>query len=254
METIELEERGKITIIYLNRPEKRNAINIKMAEEIASVLTELNDNSNVRVVIITGKGGSFSAGADVKEMYETQVEEIVRKGHMPLWNALRRFRKPVIAVINGVAAGGGLELAMACDIIIAEKGTKLGQPEINLGIIPGAGGTQRLTRTIGKYKAMKLVLTGELITAEEAERMGLITALTEPGKGLEEAIKLAQEITKRPSFAVELAKESVSKATETNLEQGLDIERRNFYLTLTTDEGKEGMKAFIEKRKPSWMK
>jgi enoyl-CoA hydratase/carnithine racemase len=170
-ETIQLEEKGKIGIIRLNRPDKLNAINFKMVSELVDAFNYI-ENSKIKVVIITGNGKAFSAGADVKEMSETPLEEIIMKGHMPLWDRMRTFKKPIIAALNGVTAGGGLELAMACDIIIAAESAKLGQPEITLGIIPGAGGTQRLTRTIGKYKAIELVLTGRLISAWEAEKNG----------------------------------------------------------------------------------
>ena len=167
---------------------------------------------------------------------------------------LRSFKKPIIAALNGITAGGGLELAMACDIIIAAESAKLGQPEINLGIIPGAGGTQRLTRTVGKFRAMELVLTGKLISAREAEAYGLVNKVVPDNSLLDEAIKLAKEITTKPAITIMLAKEAVNKAWDTLLQQGLDIERRNFYLALSTEEAKEGMKAFIEKRKPRWEK
>lgn len=252
MNTIEVQRSGKAGIIFLNRPERLNALTVEMAEEIEEALRELDSDPQVRVIVITGRGKAFSAGADVREMSNMPVEEVMRKGHAPLWEGIRRTRKPIIAALNGVAAGGGFELAMSCDLIIAERSVKVGQPEINLGIIPGAGGTQRLTRTIGKYRAMELILTGRLISAEEAYQWGLLTKIVEDGRALEESMKLVEEIANRPPVAIELAKESVNRATETLLRDGLDIERRNFYITLTTQEGKEGMKAFIEKRKPNW--
>ncbi|EWG06399.1 MAG: Enoyl-CoA hydratase/isomerase [Candidatus Aramenus sulfurataquae] len=209
------------------------------------------ENSKIKVVIITGNGKAFSAGADVKEMSETPLEEIIMKGHMPLWDRMRTFKKPIIAALNGVTAGGGLELAMACDIIIAAESAKLGQPEINLGIIPGAGGTQRLTRTIGKYKAIELVLTGR-ISAWEAEKMGLVTKVVPDSSLMDEALRLAEEIASKPLLSIVLAKDAVTRALETTLQQGLDIERRDFYVALASEEAKEGMKAFLEKRKPRW--
>ncbi|AHC52309.1 enoyl-CoA hydratase [Sulfolobus acidocaldarius SUSAZ] len=251
-ETIKLETKDKkIGIIKLNRPDRLNAINFKMVDDLVNALDEL-EKSPVKVVIITGEGKAFSAGADVKEMVDTPLKEIVLKGHMPLWEKMRSFKKPVIAAVNGVAAGGGLELAMACDIIIASESAKFGQPEINLGIIPGAGGTQRLTRTVGKYNAMKIVLTGELISAKEAKDMGLVVKVVPDGSLIDEAIRLANEIASKPLFSLILAKEAVNRALETNLQQGLDIERRNFYVALASEEAKEGMKAFLEKRKPRW--
>ncbi|MEM0173089.1 MAG: enoyl-CoA hydratase-related protein [Sulfolobaceae archaeon] len=251
-ETIKVEKIGRICIIRLNRPDKLNAINIKMVDELVDALNQIENDNDIRVVIITGSGRAFSAGADVKEMVDSKLEFIIRKGHLPLWERLRNFRKPIIAALNGITAGGGLELAMACDIIIAAESAMLGQPEINLGIMPGAGGTQRLTRTIGKYKAMELVLTGKLISAREAERLGLVTKVVPDEALLDEALRLANEIASKPPLAVELAKEAVNRALETNLQQGLDIERRNFILTLATEDAKEGMMAFLEKRKPRW--
>jgi len=165
MNTVIEETVESARIFRLNRPERLNAINLEMVEDLVSSFNRAEDDSNVRVVIITGNGRAFSAGADVKEMASMRLEDVVRKGHMPLWERMKTFRKPIIAAVNGVAAGGGLELAMACDIIIAAESAMMGQPEINLGIIPGAGGTQRLTRAIGKYKAMELVLTGKLVPA-----------------------------------------------------------------------------------------
>ncbi|WP_238026955.1 enoyl-CoA hydratase/isomerase family protein [Metallosphaera javensis (ex Hofmann et al. 2022)] len=243
-------EKGEIGIIRLNRPEKLNAINMEMVYDMVEAFNELRSQS--KAVIITGNGKAFSAGADVKEMLEMSIEQVTREGHMPLWDAMRGFRKPIIAAVNGVAAGGGLELAMACDMIVAGESARLGQPEINLGIIPGAGGTQRLTRTLGKYRAMEMVLTGKLITAWEAYRMGLVTKVVPDEALIPEAMRLAREIAGKSGFAVEMGKEAVNKALETLLQQGLDLERRNFYVTLVSQDGKEGMRAFIEKRKPEW--
>ncbi|WP_338604645.1 enoyl-CoA hydratase-related protein [Sulfolobus tengchongensis] len=250
--TIQIEVRENIGIIKLNRPDRLNAINFQMVDDLVKALDELENDSRVKVVIITGNGRAFSAGADVKEMLETPLEDIMKKGHMPLWEKLRTFKKPIIAALNGITAGGGLELAMACDIIISSESAKLGQPEINLGIMPGAGGTQRLTRVLGKYKAMELVLTGKLIDAREAEKYGLVNKVVPDNALIDEAIRLAKEIAEKPMISLMLAKESVAKAWETLLQQGLDIERRNFYLALNTKEAKEGMKAFLEKRKPRW--
>ncbi|BFH72843.1 enoyl-CoA hydratase-related protein [Sulfurisphaera javensis] len=250
--TVIYEIKDNIAIVRLNRPEKLNALNMEMVWDFVNVFNELEKNKDVKVVIITGSGRAFCAGADVNEMANMKVEDIVRVGHMPMWERLRTFRKPVIAALNGLTVGGGLELAMACDIIIASENAQLGQPEINLGIIPGAGGTQRLTRTIGKYKGMEMVLTGKLISAWEAYRRGLVVKVVPEEALLDEAIRLAKEIASKSSFAVELGKEAVNKAFDTTLQQGLDIERRNFYTALFSEDGKEGMRAFIEKRKPNW--
>lgn len=252
--TVAVEKRGSAAILRLNRPDKMNAINMEMVLDIVDALNGLEKDCGVSVVIVTGNGRAFSSGADVREMSGMQLADIVREGHAPLWERLRTFRKPVIAALNGITAGGGLELAMACDIAIASKDAKLGQTEINLGIIPGAGGTQRLTRAVGKQKAMELVLTGALITADEAESMGLVLKAVDPSVLMEEALELAGSISSHPAFAVELAKESVNRAFETTLHQGLEMERGNFYLSLSHPDGVEGMRAFLEKRKPEWKK
>ncbi|MEM3863340.1 MAG: enoyl-CoA hydratase-related protein [Metallosphaera sp.] len=250
MNTIILEQENDIGIIKLNRPDKLNAINMEMVYDIVQALSTLRNS--VKAVIITGNGKAFSAGADVREMMNMSLESVVREGHMPLWDAMRSFRKPIIAALNGTTAGGGLELAMACDLIVSAESARLGQPEINLGIIPGAGGTQRLTRSVGKYRAMELVLTGKLISAWEAYRMGLVTKVVPDEALMSEVKRMAKEIAHKSGFSVELGKEAVNKALETTLQQGLDLERRNFYMALVSDDGKEGMKAFIEKRKPVW--
>ncbi|MEM0072856.1 MAG: enoyl-CoA hydratase-related protein [Metallosphaera sp.] len=250
MNTIILEQENDIGIIKLNRPDKLNAINMEMVYDIVQALSALRNS--VKAVIITGNGKAFSAGADVREMMNMPLESVVREGHMPLWDAMRSFRKPIIAALNGTTAGGGLELAMACDLIVSAESARLGQPEINLGIIPGAGGTQRLTRSVGKYRAMELVLTGKLISAWEAYRMGLVTKVVPDEALMSEVKRMAKEIAHKSGFSVELGKEAVNKALETTLQQGLDLERRNFYMALVSDDGKEGMKAFIEKRKPVW--
>jgi len=201
MNTVIEETVESARIFRLNRPERLNAINLEMVEDLVSSFNRAEDDSNVRVVIITGNGRAFSAGADVKEMASMRLEDVVRKGHMPLWERMKTFRKPIIAAVNGVAAGGGLELAMACDIIIAAESAMMGQPEINLGIIPGAGGTQRLTRAIGKYKAMELVLTGKLVPAREMERMGLVSQVVPDSWLMDESLRMAGEIASKSPFA-----------------------------------------------------
>ncbi|MEM3767706.1 MAG: enoyl-CoA hydratase/isomerase family protein, partial [Metallosphaera sp.] len=192
MNTIILEQENDIGIIKLNRPDKLNAINMEMVYDIVQALSTLRNS--VKAVIITGNGKAFSAGADVREMMNMPLESVVREGHMPLWDAMRSFRKPIIAALNGTTAGGGLELAMACDLIVSAESARLGQPEINLGIIPGAGGTQRLTRSVGKYRAMELVLTGKLISAWEAYRMGLVTKVVPDEALMSEVKRMAKEI------------------------------------------------------------
>ena len=250
--TVLLEKRGRVCIIRLNRPEKLNSINMEMVDGLVAAFDECAADAEIKVVILTGNGKAFSAGADVRELSGMSLAEMVRRGHMPLWDRMKGFRKPVIAAVNGAAVGGGLELAMACDICIASRSAKFGQAEINLGIIPGAGGTQRLTRALGKTRAMELVLTGKLIGAAEAAACGLVSGVCDDELLMEETLALASQMAEKPMFALELAKESINRAFETTLSQGLDIERRNFYLSITHPDGKEGISAFLEKRKAEW--
>jgi len=250
--TVEFEVKDGIGLLYLNRPERLNAINMEMVSDLVEVLTRCSADTSVRTIVITGRGRAFCAGADVRELLEMPFAAVVRGGHLPLWQSMRTVRKPIIAALNGVTAGGGLELAMACDIAMAARSAKLGQPEVNLGIIPGAGGTQRLTRAVGKQKAMEMVLTGRMIDAEEAASLGLVLRVVEDGALMDETLSLAHQISSHSSFAVELAKESVNAAFETPLQTGLDLERRNFYTSITHFDGQEGMRAFLEKRKAEW--
>ncbi len=251
-DTVSMERKGRVSLIRLNRPEKLNSINMAMVDGLVAAFDQCADDAETRVVILTGSGKAFSAGADVSELSGMSAAELVRKGHMPLWDRLRSFRKPLIAAVNGAAVGGGLELAMACDICIASRSAKFGQAEINLGIMPGAGGTQRLTRALGKSRAMELVLSGKLIDAAEAASRGLVSWVCEDELLMEEAFSLAVQIAERPMFALELAKESVNRAYETTLSQGLELERRNFILSISHPDGKEGISAFLEKRKARW--
>ncbi len=251
-DTVSVEKRGRICIIRLNRPEKLNSINMSMVEGLVEAFNRCADDPEIRVVILTGNGKAFSAGADVRELSGMSAAELVRRGHMPLWDRIRSFRKPLIAAINGAAVGGGLELAMACDICIASASAKFGQAEINLGIMPGAGGTQRLARALGKSRAMEMVLSGKLISASEAASYGLVSSVCEDGLLMDEVLSLATQIADKPMFALELAKESVNRAHETTLSQGLELERRNFILSLSHPDGKEGISAFLEKRRARW--
>lgn len=250
--TVVTEKSGRSCILHLNRPEKMNAINMEMVTDLVEAFNAAEKDSGIRAVIITGNGKGFCAGADVREMSQMSLPDIVRFGHMPLWERMRAFRKPVIAALNGITAGGGLELAMACDIAIGARSARLGQTEIKLGIIPGAGGTQRLSRAVGKQRAMEMVMTGALISAEEAAASGLILKAVDDELLMQESAALAESISAHPLFAIELAKESVNRAYETTLQQGMDIERRNFYVSLSHADGVEGMRAFLEKRKPEW--
>ncbi len=239
-------------IVQLNRPDVLNALNISLMEELATKLETLDKDNDVRCIIITGNEKAFAAGADIKEMADASAVEMLVRDQFARWDRIRRIKKPLIAAVSGFALGGGCELSMICDIIIASETARFGQPEINIGVMPGAGGTQRLTRAIGKYRAMEMVLTGKLITAGEAKSFGLVNKVVPVEYYLEEAKNLAKEIASKPPIALRLAKEAVLKSFDTTIEGGLEYERKNFYLLFSTEDQKEGMKAFVEKRKPEW--
>jgi enoyl-CoA hydratase/carnithine racemase len=253
-QTISLVTEGAVATVKLNRPDALNALNSSMVRELVSALDALEADDSVRCVVLTGSDKVFCAGADVKEMAQLSAAEISSADHLrAVWERARKFRKPLIAALSGYALGGGLELAMCCDIIVASEGTKLGQPEINIGIIPGGGGTQRLARAVGKYKAMEMILTGGMISADEAKAHGLINRVVPAGKYLEEATKLASDIASKARIAVRSAKEAIAAAQESSLSNGLELERRLFYELVATEDNKEGMSAFLEKRKPNFV-
>ncbi len=239
-------------IVQFNRPDVLNALNMKLMEEVVDALESLDKDDNVRCIILTGNEKAFAAGADIKEMADASAVEMLIRDNFARWDRIRRIKKPIIAAVSGFALGGGCELSMTCDMIIASETAKFGQPEINLGVMPGAGGTQRLTRAVGKAKAMEMVLTGKMFSAQEALQWGLINKVVPVEYYLEEAKNLAKEIANKPPVAVRLAKEAVMKAFDTTIEGGLEFERKNFYLLFASDDQKEGMKAFVEKRKPEW--
>jgi len=239
-------------VVQLNRPEVLNAINIALMEQLVTALEKLDAENDVRCIVLTGNEKAFAAGADIKEMADASAMEMLQRDQFARWDRIRKIKKPLIAAVGGFALGGGCELAMTCDIILAAEGAKFGQPEINIGVIPGAGGTQRLTRAVGKYKAMEMVLTGAMLTAEEAKQWGLVVKVVPNEYLLEEAKNLAKLIAAKPPMAVRLAKEAVLKSFDTTIEGGLEFERKNFYMLFASDDQKEGMKAFMEKRKPEW--
>jgi enoyl-CoA hydratase len=243
---------GQVAIVRLNRPHVRNALNSALMGELVEALESLDRDDAVRAIVVTGDERAFAAGADIGEMAGSSPVEILKRPNLARWNRIRAIRKPMIAAISGFALGGGCELAMACDMIVAAESARFGQPEINLGIIPGGGGTQRLVRAVGKARAMEMILTGRMISAREAFDAGLVTSVVPAEICLEAAIRLAQEIATRPPLAVRLAKEAVLKAFETSLETGLEFERRSFELLFATDDCREGMQAFLEKRKPTF--
>lgn len=239
-----------VTIVQLNRPDVLNALNQALMDELVAALEGCDRDDQVRCIILTGNARAFAAGADVKEMAQATPVQMLEGYRFHQWERIRKITKPLIAAVTGYALGGGNELAMLCDIIIAGESARFGQPEINLGIMPGAGGTQRLTRAIGKYKAMALILTGQQMIAREAEKAGLVTKVVPDEVVLDEAKGIAREIASRAPVAVRLAKEAILKAFDTTLETGLDYERKCFYLLFATEDRIEGIEAFLAKRPP----
>src|SRR5690349_12403186 len=252
-QTILLEKRDRVGLITLNRPKALNALCAELIAELEQALNDLESDSNIGAIVVTGSDRAFAAGADIKEMKDRTFIDVftadfITKG----WERLAQCRKPTIAAVAGFALGGGCEVAMMCDLVIAADTAKFGQPEITIGTIPGAGGTQRLTRAVGKAKAMDLVLTGRMMDAQEAERSGLVARVVAADKLLEEALAVAAKIASFSLPAVMMAKESVNQAFETGLAEGLKFERRVFHATFGTEDQKEGMAAFTEKRPPQF--
>lgn len=245
---MEVERRDGVGIVFLNRPEVLNALSAPLMDELVASLAELDREKETRAIVIAGRGRAFAAGADISEMAGATPTVMMARDHLAKWDAIRRTKKPLIAAVAGFCLGGGLELAMSADIIVASEDARFGQPEIRIGVMPGAGGTQMLTRLVGPQRAAEMVLTGRMVEATEAYAMGLVARLVPPGAALESALALAGEIARMPPVAVSLAKESIRKvATE-----GLDyaFERKNFFLLFATEDQKEGMAAFLEKRPP----
>jgi enoyl-CoA hydratase len=237
-----------IGIITLNRPKVLNALNHELMEELVSALEKFDNDDAVKVIILTGGERAFAAGADISEMQDESTVSIMLKDRFATWDKVRNTKKPIIAAVSGYALGGGCELAMTCDMIIASETAQFGQPEINIGVIPGAGGTQRLTRVVGKHKAMEMILTGRPISAKEAHAMGLVNKIAPVELFMETAKELAREIAAKSPVAVRMAKEAVLKSYDGTLSEGLQFERKNFYLLFSSEDQKEGMKAFLEKR------
>lgn len=235
--------------VQLNRPKELNALNLELMLEIKQALIELDEDPEVRAIVLSGNERAFAAGADIKQMAGRTAMDMLKIDQFSTWDSMRKTKKPLIAAVSGFALGGGCELAMICDIIIASETAQFGQPEINIGIMPGAGGTQRLTRLVGKNKAMELVLTGTFISAEQAHYYGLVNKIVPVEFYLTEAIKMAALIAEKSPIAVQLAKESVLRAYEMPLQEALYFERKNFYMLFATEDQKEGMAAFVEKRK-----
>lgn len=239
-----------IALIQLNRPKELNALNPQLMQEVRDALQQCDKNDSVKVIIITGNDQAFAAGADIKQMADKSAIDMQVMDQFSTWDQIRKTKKPIIAAVSGFALGGGCEFVMTCDMVIASETAKFGQPEIKLGTIPGAGGTQRLTKAIGKAKAMELILTGRFLSAQEAHFYGLVNKVVPVEMYMHEAVELAKEIAQMSSIAVQLAKEAINRSFETQLDEGLMFERKNFYLTFASEDQKEGMKAFTEKRKP----
>ena len=249
---VESEYQPHIAIIRLNRPKELNALNLQLMLELKAALASLDEDDNVRCIIITGNQQAFAAGADIKQMESKTAIDLLKIDQFETWDQIRKTKKPIIAAVSGFALGGGCELAMTCDMIVASETAKFGQPEIKIGIMPGAGGTQRLTRAVGKALAMEMVLTGKFISAEEAMKAGLVNRVVAEELYLDEAVKLAKEVTQMSPISVRLAKESVLKAFDSGLQEGLCFERTSFYMCFASEDQKEGMQAFVEKRKPKF--
>ena len=252
-EHILVETRGAVGIITLNRPKALNALSSPLMAEVNSVTKAWDKDPSIGCMVLTGSERAFAAGADIKEMADMTFPETYTQDMLGDWAELTKLKKPTIAAVNGFALGGGCELAMMCDMIIAGSGAKFGQPEIGLGIIPGAGGTQRLVRSVGKSLAMEMCLTARQLTAQEAQASGLVTRIFEPTELLEETVKIAAKIASYSQPAVAMCKESVNAAYELSLNEGVRLERRLFLSLFATNDQKEGMKAFKEKRTPDFL-
>jgi len=246
------EKRGRVGLITLMRPQALNALNAVLLTELTEALTVFDTDDDIGAMVITGSERVFAAGADIKEMADASVKDMMARGFVELFDGIRKINKPVIAAVSGFALGGGCELALSCDMIVASETAKFGLPEVTLGVIPGAGGTQRLTHALGKALAMEVILNNRTLSAAEAQQFGLVNRVVPVERVLDEALALAAEVAARAPVAVRHAKQAVNAAFEMSLSEGLTDERRLFYLLFDTEDQKEGMKAFLEKRKAEW--
>lgn len=242
-----------IALIRLNRPKELNALNLELMAELRDTLKQLDQDDEVRAIVITGDDRAFAAGADIRQMSGKSAVDMLLIDQFSTWDTIKKIKKPLIAAVSGFALGGGNELVMHCDLVVASETAQFGQPEIKLGVIPGAGGTQRLTRQVGKVRAMELVLTGEFIGAHQALAWGLVNKVVPVELYLEEALNVARKLAAQSPLAIRLAKEAVLKAQDAHLAEGLEFERKNFYLLFAGQDQKEGMQAFIDKRKPNFI-
>ena len=250
--SILVETHGRVGLVRLNRPQALNALNTTLRNELMAALMAFDADGAIGAMVITGDQRSFAAGADIKEMADASAVAMLLDDQISAFDGIRKIKKPIIAAVSGWCLGGGNELAMSCDMIVASETARFGQPEINLGVIPGAGGTQRLTRAVGKAIAMEMVLNNRTLTAQEALHYGLVNRVVPVERCLEEALQLAAEIAARGPLAVRMGKEAINQAFESFLSDGLQDERRAFYFLFASADQKEGMQAFIEKRKADW--
>jgi enoyl-CoA hydratase len=247
-----LETRGRVGLISFNRPKALNALNHATLSELAAALTALDTDPAVRAIVLTGSERAFAAGADIKEMAESSMVDMIQRGFAELFNCFRDIKKPVIAAVSGYALGGGCEIALSCDLIVASETAKFGQPEITIGVMPGGGATQRLTHAVGKALAMEMILNNRTLDAAEALQFGLVNRVVPLERFLDEALALAEEIAARAPLAVRFAKAAVNSAFESPLTEGIAGEQRAFYMLFASDDRAEGMRAFVEKRQPDW--
>ncbi|KQL19349.1 enoyl-CoA hydratase/isomerase family protein [Cytobacillus solani] len=251
-ECIEASINGKLGLINLNRPKVLNAINRQMVSDILSVMEDFEENDQVRVIVLSGNGRAFAAGADINEMAADNAIDFELRNQFKDWDRLARIKKPIIGAVQGFALGGGFELALCCDLLLAADDAEFGFPEVNLGVMPGAGGTQRLTKLVGKTIAMEWLFVGKRISAREALQFGIINRIVAKEILMEETLKLAGEVANQAPLSIRLIKESVLKAVDVSLDEGMQFERKNFYLLFSTEDQKEGMRAFQEKRKANF--
>jgi enoyl-CoA hydratase len=246
------ETAGAVGIIRLNRPKVLNALNPELMTQLADQMEAWDRDASINVMLLAGSERAFAAGADIGDMAEQSAISMYERDQFATWDRIKRIRKPIVAAISGFALGGGCELMMMCDVIIASDNVQIGQPEINIGVMPGAGGTQRLTRAVGKAVAMDMILTGRFIGAKEALGAGLVSRVVPREHWFDAALNVAQDMASKPAIALRLAKEAVMKANELALEEGIQHERKLFYMLFATDDQKEGMRSFVEKRKPTF--
>lgn len=251
-ELILTEIRGQVGLLTLNRPQALNALNHQLMRELMDALVAFEENDAVGAMVITGNAKAFAAGADIKEMADQSLQQMMDRDHVAVFGRIRTIQKPVIAAVSGWALGAGCEVALSCDMIVASESARFGQPEITIGVIPGAGGTQRLTRAVGKAIAMEMILNNRTLTAQEACQFGMVNRVVPVETYLEEALKLAGEIAARAPLACRAAKKMINQAFEVSLSEGLAEEKQEFYNLFASQDQKEGMQAFIEKRTPEW--